>query len=75
VGTLPEVVAGAGILVEAGDPDRLATAIRTAWSDADPWPALVGAARERAELRRTWADVARETREAWSLAARQAPLL
>ena len=75
VGTLPEVVAGAGILVEPGDPDRLATAIRTAWSDADPWPALVAAARERAGQRRTWADVARETREAWSMAARQAPLL
>jgi glycosyltransferase involved in cell wall biosynthesis len=75
VGTLPEVVAGAGILVEPGDPDRLATAIRTAWSDADPWPALVAASRERAGHGRTWADVARQTREAWSHAARPGPLL
>jgi glycosyltransferase involved in cell wall biosynthesis len=75
VGTLPEVVGAAGILVEAGDPARLAAAIRVAWSDADPYPGLVAAARERAEASRTWADVARETRAAWADAARRAPLL
>jgi len=75
VGTLTEVVAGAGILVEPGDADRLATAIRTAWSDADPWPALVAATTERAAHGRTWGDVARETRDAWARAARPAPLL
>ena len=32
-------------------------------------------ARERARDMRTWADVARETRAAWSDAARQGPLL
>jgi glycosyltransferase involved in cell wall biosynthesis len=75
VGTLPEVVGNAGILVEPGDPARLATAIRAAWSDEGPYPALVAAARERAGAMRTWADVARETRAAWSDAARQAPFL
>ena len=75
VGTLPEVVGGAGILVEAGDPARLASAIRATWSDAEPYPGLVAAARERAERSRTWADVARETRAAWADAARRAPLL
>jgi glycosyltransferase involved in cell wall biosynthesis len=77
VGTLPEVVGAAGILVEAGDPARFAAAIRVAWSDADPYPALLAAALERAEAAspRTWADVARETRAAWADAARPAPLL
>ena len=75
VGTLPEVVGAAGILVEAGDAARLAAGIRVAWSDADPYPGLVAAARERAEAPRTWADVAGETREAWAEAARPAPLL
>jgi glycosyltransferase involved in cell wall biosynthesis len=75
VGTLPEVVGAAGILVDPGDPARLAAAIRATWSDADPYPGLVAAARERAERSRTWADVARETRAAWADAARRAPLL
>jgi len=75
VGSLPEVVGPAGILVEPGDSPRLATAIRAAWSDGDPYPALLAAARERADGRRTWADVARETRHAWAEAARPAPLL
>jgi glycosyltransferase involved in cell wall biosynthesis len=75
VGTLPEVVGAAGILVEPGDPARLATAIRAAWSDEGPYTALAASARERAGAMRTWADVARETRAAWSEAARPAPLL
>jgi O-antigen biosynthesis alpha-1,3-rhamnosyltransferase len=75
VGVLPEVVGTAGILVEPGDPARLATAIAVAWSDLDPWPGVAAAARERAATPRTWADVARETRVAWADAARRAPLL
>ncbi len=75
VGTLPEIVGAAGILVEPGDPARLATAIRAAWTEDGPYPALVAAARERSGTMRTWADVARETRAAWSDAARPAPLL
>jgi glycosyltransferase involved in cell wall biosynthesis len=75
VGALPEVVGTAGILVEPGDPTRLATAIAAAWSDAEPYPGLVAAARERGTTLRTWADVARETRAVWAEVARPAPLL
>lgn len=75
VGALPEIVGTAGILVEPGDPTRLATAIAAAWTDADPWPRLLAAARERATVHRTWADVARETRAIWAEVARTAPLL
>jgi glycosyltransferase involved in cell wall biosynthesis len=75
VGALPEIVGSAGILVEPGDPVRLAAAIAAAWADADPYPGLVAAARERATAPRTWADVARETRATWADVARPAPLL
>ncbi|HYO42243.1 MAG TPA: glycosyltransferase [Candidatus Limnocylindrales bacterium] len=75
VGALPDIVGTAGILVEPGDPTRLATAIAAAWTDADPYPGLVAAARDRATARRTWADVARETRAIWADVARTGPLL
>jgi glycosyltransferase involved in cell wall biosynthesis len=75
VGTLPEIVGSAGILVEPGDPGRLATAMAAAWADTDPYPGLATAAGERAGSHRTWADVARETRAAWAEVARVAPLL
>lgn len=75
VGTLPEIVGSAGILVEPGDPGRLATAIAAAWADADPYPGLATAAAERAGSHRSWADVARETRAVWAEVARPAPLL
>jgi glycosyltransferase involved in cell wall biosynthesis len=75
VGALPDIVGAAGILVEPGDPTRLATAIAAAWSDADPYPGVVAAARERATTPRTWADVARETRAVWAEVARPGPLL
>ncbi len=75
VGALPDIVGTAGILVEPGDPARLATAIAAAWSDAEPFPGLVAAAHERAATPRTWADVARETRAIWAEVARPAPLL
>jgi glycosyltransferase involved in cell wall biosynthesis len=75
VGTIPELVGRAGILVEPGDAARLATAIAATWSDAEPYPGLVAAARERALASRTWADVARETRAVWAEVARPGPLL
>jgi len=75
VGALPEIVGPAGILVEPGDPRRLAVAIRAAWSDDTLHAGLRAAALERPAARRTWADVARETRAIWSEAARQAPML
>jgi glycosyltransferase involved in cell wall biosynthesis len=75
VGALPEIIGPAGILVEAGDPRRLATAIRAAWSDDDLRAMLAAATTERAAARRTWADVARETRAIWAAAAGPSPLI
>jgi glycosyltransferase involved in cell wall biosynthesis len=75
VGALPEIVGPAGILVEPGDARRLAVAIRTAWADDGLHRRLRAAASERPAARRTWGDVARETRAIWSEAARPAPML
>jgi glycosyltransferase involved in cell wall biosynthesis len=63
VGALPEVVGTAGLLVEPRDPDRLAVALAAIWSDGDVHDRVAASARERASgPRRTWADVAAETR-------------
>lgn len=74
VGALPEVVGRAGILVEPGEPARLAAALRAAWGDR-VHAVIAAAAVERAGTMRTWTDVARETRAAWAAAAKVAPLL
>jgi glycosyltransferase involved in cell wall biosynthesis len=65
VGALPEIVGGAGILVEPRDPARLATALATTWTDDDVHARLAANARERAAHRRTWVDVARDTRSVY----------
>jgi glycosyltransferase involved in cell wall biosynthesis len=71
VGALPELVAGAGILVEPRDPRRLAVALATAWSDETVHARLAAEARARAEgVARTWSDVARETRIVYAEVAR-----
>jgi len=75
VGSLKEVVGRAGILVEPGDPVRLAAALRAAWSDDGLHAGLVAAAAERPGRDRTWADVARDTRAVWAEVARAAPLI
>lgn len=63
VGALPELVGRAGLLVEPREPERLATAIATIWADDTVYDRIAAAARERAKgRRRTWADVASETR-------------
>jgi glycosyltransferase involved in cell wall biosynthesis len=65
VGALPELVGRAGLLVEARDPERLAVALATIWADDTVHGRVAAAAREHAAARgrrRTWADVARETR-------------
>lgn len=63
VGALPEVVGAAGLLVEPRDPDRFAAALATIWADDRVHERVASVARERATAeRRTWADVARETR-------------
>jgi len=67
VGALPEVVGGAGILVEPRDPARLAEALRTAWADERVHGRLVEAARQRTTLApRSWSDVASDTRRVYA---------
>jgi glycosyltransferase involved in cell wall biosynthesis len=79
VGALPEIVGKAGILVPPRDPRRLAAAISAAWSDDKLRARLARAAAKSAQNaqgakgakgpRRSWADVAAETREVYALAA------
>jgi glycosyltransferase involved in cell wall biosynthesis len=67
VGALPEVVGTAGILVPPRDPERLAAALTTVWSDGAVHGRLAAAARRRAETdTRTWADVAADTRRIYA---------
>jgi glycosyltransferase involved in cell wall biosynthesis len=67
VGALPEVVGAAGILVPPREPERLASALATAWSDDPVHARLAAIARDRAETdRRTWADVATDTRRLYA---------
>ena len=70
VGALPELVAQAGILVEPRDAERLAAALATLWSDERIHRRLAGSAHARARgPRRSWADVAAETRVVYAEAA------
>jgi glycosyltransferase involved in cell wall biosynthesis len=70
VGALGELVGKAGILVPPRDARRLAAAIETIWRDDRLQARLARAAAKRsAATTRTWADVARETREVYRLAA------
>jgi glycosyltransferase involved in cell wall biosynthesis len=70
VGAVPEAVGSAGLLVPPRDPDRLAAAMRAAWAEERVHRAIAGIAAEcAAPGRRTWADVARGTREAYVAAA------
>lgn len=63
VGSLPELIGAAGLLVEPRDADRLAVALATVWADDTVHDRIAGTARQRADGdRRTWSDVARETR-------------
>ena len=67
VGALPEIVGRAGILVPPREPERLASALATVWTEDPVHARLAAIARERAETeRRTWADVAAETRRVYA---------
>jgi glycosyltransferase involved in cell wall biosynthesis len=69
VGALPELVGPAGILVEPRDAGRLGVALATIWADDRVHGGLAAAARERSEAnRRTWLDVASETRAVYAAA-------
>jgi glycosyltransferase involved in cell wall biosynthesis len=73
VGALPEVVGPAGLLVEPRDPDRLAHALRAAWADDRVHRGIAHAAAAHAGAdRRTWGDVARETRAVYADVAQTA---
>jgi glycosyltransferase involved in cell wall biosynthesis len=67
VGPLPELVGPAGLLVEPGEPDRLAVALATVWADDGVHHRITIAARARAKAgKRSWADVARDTRSVYA---------
>ncbi len=73
-GPLPEIVAKAGIIVEPRDPARLAAAVRAVWVEGAVQSQLVRQAGQRAAApRRTWQDVARETRRVYAEAAASRP--
>ncbi|HEY8198528.1 MAG TPA: glycosyltransferase [Candidatus Limnocylindrales bacterium] len=73
-GPLPEIVAKAGIIVEPRDPARLAAAVRAVWVEGAVRSQLVRQAGQRASApRRTWQDVARETRGVYAEAANSRP--
>jgi len=70
LGSLPEIVGAAGLIVEPRDPVRLATALAAIWSDEALHASLVEATRPRSGVdRRSWTDVARETRVVYAQAA------
>ncbi len=68
VGALPELVGPAGLLIPAGDPDRLAVALRAIWTDELLVAGLRTATAERAAILggRTWDDVAADTRRVYA---------
>ena len=67
VGALPEIVGAAGLLVEPRDPGRLATALRTIWTDDRVHGRVAAAAADRAATdHRSWADVADATRRVYA---------
>jgi glycosyltransferase involved in cell wall biosynthesis len=65
-GALPETVGPAGIIVEPGDPARLANALAALWMGGTVAQQVARSAQRAAITRRSWADVCRETREAWT---------
>jgi glycosyltransferase involved in cell wall biosynthesis len=73
-GPLPEIVGTAGIVVEPRDPAHLATALRALWDGGAVAKQVTRAARARAAgPRRTWDDVAGETRRVYAAAVEPKP--
>jgi glycosyltransferase involved in cell wall biosynthesis len=69
-GALPETVGSAGIVVEPRDPARMAAALEALWAGGSLAQQLRRQARRRADVnKRTWGDVASETRAAYAEAA------
>ena len=72
-GALPETIGSAGIVVEPGDPARMASALDAMWAAGPLARQLRNHAKRRAgSPQRTWNDVARETRDAYARAAKSA---
>ena len=72
VGALPPVVGTAGILVEPRSPARLAAALAAVWVDDRVHARVSAEAAVRAEReRRTWSDVAWETRAVYDSTGRR----
>ncbi len=70
VGALAEVVGAAGIIVEPHDAAHLATALRAIWEGGAVARQVTKRARDRANgPRRTWDDVAHETRDVYASVA------
>jgi glycosyltransferase involved in cell wall biosynthesis len=65
-GALPEVVADCAVLVEPGDSEALATALRTLIESPDERARLGAAGRARALERYSWTSVARATVDAYT---------
>jgi glycosyltransferase involved in cell wall biosynthesis len=74
VGSMPEAVGAAGLLVRPRDERRLAAALATAWADDAVHHRLSAAGRvaDGPDGPRTWADVATETRTIYASAVRSA---
>jgi glycosyltransferase involved in cell wall biosynthesis len=69
VGPLPEIVGQAGIVVEPRRPEWLAAALRVVWEGGPVAARLKDLAEQRAAgPRRTWLDVAEETRRVYAAA-------
>jgi len=67
VGGLPEIVGSAGILVEPRDPAGLGAALEAAWADNVVHGRIADAAAQRASAdRRSWSDVALDTRRVYA---------
>lgn len=74
-GPLPEIVGTAGIVVEPRDPVRLASALRALWDGGAVAKQVTRAARARAAApRRTWIDVALDTRRVYAAAVEPKPV-
>ncbi|MFL5715262.1 MAG: glycosyltransferase [Chloroflexota bacterium] len=67
VGPLPELIGAAGLLVPPREPERLAVALATIWTDDAVHGSIASIALETARREtRAWADVANETRQVYA---------
>jgi glycosyltransferase involved in cell wall biosynthesis len=70
---LPELVGDAGVIVPPGEPDRLVTGIAAVWADDRLHARLAEKATASEAGRRTWVDVAGDTRAVYAAATGTRP--